>query len=286
MNTIPPIVDATLDHFNDLLDISREVPVMVDFWAEWCGPCQSLMPILTKLAGEYQGKFILAKVNIDAQQELAMQFGVRSVPTVILFRHGKPVDQFMGVQPESEIRRFIEPHLSRPADARIQAARESLERHDAESALEQARAALAEDEAYVPAQLVLIEALLTAGKVEDAGARIDQLPVDMLADPAVERLRALRLFAEAAADAPEQAALEQAVAADEGDLEARYRLAARLVQAGDYEPALEHYLAILRRNRNFGDDAARKAMVAVFDLLGGSGSLVSRYRAKMAQALY
>ncbi|MDD3449992.1 MAG: thioredoxin, partial [Gammaproteobacteria bacterium] len=212
MNTIPTIVDATLDHFNDLLEISREVPVVVDFWAEWCGPCKSLMPILTKLAEEYQGKFILAKANIDAQQELAMEFGVRSVPTVILFRHGKPVDQFMGAQPEAEVRRFIDAHLSRPADARIQAARESLERHDVESALEQARTAVAEDEAYTPAQLVLIEALLTAGKVEDAGARLDQLPVDMLADPAVGRLRALRLFAEAAADAPEQAALERAVA--------------------------------------------------------------------------
>ncbi len=286
MNAQPYIIDATLENFAQILERSQEIPVLVDFWAEWCGPCRSLLPVVTRLAEEYQGKFLLAKVNIDQQQELAMQFGVRSVPTVKLFRNGAQVDEFMGAQPESVLRAFLEPHLARPADEPLALAHAALERGDGATAVAAARQALAMDPDYSRAHLVLAEALLQSGELQEASTLIDQLPVELMADPAVARLRAQREFLGAAGASPDRAALEQALEADPGDSAARYQLGARLVLAGDYGGALEQFLTLLRRDRSYGDDAARKGMVAIFELLGNQGPLVSRYRTKMAQALF
>ncbi|HDK37520.1 MAG TPA: thioredoxin, partial [Thiolapillus brandeum] len=136
MDNSPYIVEITNDNYQTaVLEQSHKVPVLVDFWASWCQPCQMLMPVLANLAEQYQGKFILAKINTEEQQELAAQFGIRSIPTVKLFRNGDPVDEFAGALPESEIRKFLEKHISRESDAMVDQAEQLLLQGDLENAL-------------------------------------------------------------------------------------------------------------------------------------------------------
>jgi putative thioredoxin len=286
MNASPFIVETTAENFAEIVARSAEVPVLMDFWAPWCGPCQMLLPIVTRLAEQYQGKFILAKVNIDEQQGLAVEFGVRSVPTVKLFRNGQVVEEFLGAQPESVIRRLLDQHIARESDHVRATAAAALARGDTEQALESLRAAAEMDPDNPRVALDLAQALLAAGEVDQAEATLGGLPIDLMADPQVAVLRAELLFTRAAATAPARAQLERAVAANPADLAARYQLAARMVQSEELEAALEQLLEILRRDRSFGDDAGRKGMLAVFDILGGRGELVSRYRPRMFNAMH
>ena len=140
----PYIIDVTRENYAQVMKASFEVPVLIDFWASWCQPCQALMPVLAKLADEYQGKFVLGKLNTEEQQEIAAQFGIRSIPNVKLFRNGQPVDEFMGALPERAVREFLDRHIARESDVTVQEAREKLAAGDADAAialLNQARAA-------------------------------------------------------------------------------------------------------------------------------------------------
>lgn len=280
------IIDVTTDNFARVVEQSMQVPVLVDFWAAWCQPCKALLPIVEKLAAEYQGRFLLAKVNIDEQQALANQFAVRSVPTVKLIRDGRIVDEFSGALPESQVRAFIDKHMEQPADRYLAAAEQAWENGDtaqAEAILRQVMSEVPNDHR---AQLMLAELRAATGNTDEATQLLAALPTDLALSPQAEALRARLTFATAAAGAPEIETLQQTLAANPKDSQARHRLAARLVLAGDFEGALEQLLELVRRDRAYGDDAGRKGMLQIFDLLGGQGELVNRYRRLMFTAMH
>ena len=282
----PFIVTVTAANFEAVvIDGSFDRPVLVDFWADWCAPCRMLMPILAKLAQDYAGKFILAKLNTEEEQALAAQFGIRNLPTVQLFKDGQPVDQFMGALPEGQIREFLDRHLPRASDSALAQADALLAAGDLARARDLIGRARVEDPDNP--RLALTEARLSAaeGNFAEAQARLERLPIELAHDPEVAALRGQLLFAAVAAEAPDASALEARLAGDAGDSEARYQLAVHRVLSGQYEAALDLLLEVVKRDRGYGEDAGRKAMLAVFDLLGG-GELVTRYRARMMNALY
>jgi putative thioredoxin len=280
------VVTVTAENFQQVvLEGSRERPVLVDFWAEWCAPCRVLGPVLDKVADSLGGKLLVAKVDTEAQQALAMQFGIRSLPTVKLFWDGQPVDEFMGALPESEVRAFLERYIPRESDNLLGQADALLLRGELERAGELVANARAEDPDNP--RVAIAEARIQAvqGNFDEAERSLNGLPLDAQDLPEIKTLRARMAFDRAVSGAPEPAQLAARLAADAGDSEARYQLAAHKVLAEDYQGALEDLLTLLRRDRKYGDDAARKAMVQVFELLGG-GELVARYRAKMTSALF
>jgi len=282
----PYIIEINEENWQSaVLEQSRRVPVLVDFWASWCQPCQMLMPILAKLAEEYQGKFVLAKVNTEEQQNLAAQFGIRSIPTVKLFKEGRPVDEFAGALPESEIRRFLDRHIPRESDAQVERARSLLLQGDAEGALKILEAAKAADPTNVNIDIATAQAKAAVGDASAALGIIEKLPLEAQQKPEVQRLKGLLHFEAIASGNADPAELAARLEKNSDDHEARRRLAARKVLEEDYEAALELLLELMRRDRKFGDDAARRDMVAIFDLLG-EDPLVSRYRSRMMNLLY
>lgn len=287
MANSPFVVTATVQNFEtDVLEASFQRPVLIDFWADWCAPCRMLMPVLAKLAEEYRGKFLLAKVDTEAERELAAQFGIRSLPTVMLLKDGRPVDQFMGALPEGQVREFLDRHLPRASDALLVQVERLLQSGDvaaAEALVEQARAS---DPDNSRIHLAEVRVKAAAGDVAAAQELLERLPLDLIDDPEVGALRAQLTFAGALVDAPPEAEVAARLEANPKDSEARYRLAAYRVAQGDHAGALEALLTLLKQDRGWNEDAARKGMVMIFDMLGGEGDLVARYRAKMLSALY
>jgi putative thioredoxin len=290
MSDSPYIIEVTEENFQSvILDGSMQQPVLIDFWASWCQPCQALMPLLAKLADEYQGKFILAKINTEEQQAIAAQFQIRSIPAVKLVYQGKLVDEFAGALPESEVRAFLDKHIPQ-------------EKSEADNALEQAYTLLMQgesDQAAVLIQQVLKaepsnpQAILafaklkaTLGDMSAATEALDSLPKEEQDKPEVAAMRAQMLFDHVASEAPAIEDLNAMLLADEKNSEARFQLAAQLVMQAQLETALEHLLVLMRSDREYGDDAARKAMIQVFDILGGDHPITKTYRTRMFNYLY
>jgi len=278
--------DATVEAFQQqVIDASHQVPVLVDFWATWCGPCQTLMPLLTRLAEDYQGQFLLAKVEIDQQQQLATHFGVRSVPTVKLVKNGQIVDEFTGALPEGEIRAFLDKHIEKESDRRMQQAVALYEQGEVEPALQQMQQIILDDDSNMKNRVIFAEALIKEQRYEDARQLLNSLSMDVQMTPEVSALYAQLEFSETLNQADDVETLQQRIEADPKDSEARYQLSAQYLSQGDYEPAMEQLLEIVRRDRGYQDDAGRKGLLRIFEMLGNSGELVSKYRRKLAQAL-
>jgi putative thioredoxin len=280
------LMDVTAGDFDSaVLEESFRRPVLVDFWAAWCGPCQMLMPVLAKLVDEYAGKFRLAKVNSDEQQGLASQFGVRSLPTVMCFRDGKPVDQFMGVQPESAIRAILDKYVERASDPMRKRALEKLESGDASGAAADLQAAVASDPEHHVLKIDLARALLQAGDAEGAEHQLNLLPMDVHEQEAVKQLRARLVFAKTTAR-EDLGALEQAVRDNTDDPAAMERLAAAYMVAGRSQEAMALYLKLMQRHRAHNDNAGQRGLLAAFEVLGPRHELVNEYRRKMVSLLY
>ncbi|MDA8361076.1 MAG: thioredoxin [Gammaproteobacteria bacterium] len=278
--------DVTQESFEtDVLERSRTVPVLVDFWAAWCGPCKMLMPMLAKLAEEYQGRFFLAKVNSDEQQELATRYGIRSLPTIKLFSNGAVVGEFVGVQPERSIRALLDRHIARPSDRLVHEALEAEARGDAAGALDILRRVHSEDAANDRAIVHLGRMLLEQGADTQAEQILARISPAGRADPDLAPLLTRLEFIRMTVAAPPLAELEKRVQAQPGDMQARHWLGARYLLAGHYEAALEQWLTMVRENRQFGNDAGRKALLAAFNFLGGKGELVRKYRNLLSLAL-
>ncbi len=279
------IVDVNTGNFESaVIEASFNAPVMVDFWAPWCNPCKMLMPVVTQLAEEFAGKFILAKVNVDENQDLAMQFNARSVPTVKIFRNGAVVDEFMGAQPEGTIRDILDRHIERDSDKLRTEAQQKIEQGDIDGAIALLQQANQDDPDNPRVRLDLIMAMFLNENYEEVDAAIKALPMAERDTPEIQGLSNRLLFARASAEADDIGTLRDTLETEPNNSEARYQLAAQLVVDGDLEAALGELLILLMRDRAYGDDAARKAMVAILDSSSDT-AFSSQWRRKMASAI-
>ena len=269
----------------DVLQASARVPVLVDFWAPWCAPCRALKPILEKLAGEYQGRFLLAKVDSDEHPELSARFGVRGIPNVKAFVDGKLADEFTGALPESGVRAFIERLIPTPGEKLRRAARTLLAQGDFDEAERHLRSALDLEPANHALRLDLVELLLAKSSHAEAErlfAPISERERDKRAD----RLYSVLDLWKKSQQLPAIAELEASLAADPGDLPSRLALGERLAADRRYESALAALLEVVRADKGALRTSARKLMVDVFDLAAEQSELVSQYRRLLAGALY
>ncbi len=282
----PYIADVSAQDFEaQVIARSREVPVLVDFWAGWCAPCRMLKPVLEKLAQEYQGKFFLAKVDTDREQPLAAQYGVRSLPTVQLFRDGKAVDGFMGAQPEGAVRALLDKHVARASDTLVRDALTAQQAGDLDKAATLLHQAVENDPTNDRAKLALAALCLARGRLVDAEALLKSLSPEARAGAEAAMLKAHMEFARLADGSPSLPELERKLAAAPADSETRLHLSARQVVNGQYEAAMQNLLEIVRHDRKYRDDAGRKTLLTVFQLLGNNHELVKKYRPLLASAL-
>ncbi len=270
---------------SQVIEASHQQPVLVDFWATWCGPCQSLMPILEHLAESYQGKFLLAKVEIDSQQALASQFGVRSVPTVKLVKNGQIIDEFTGALPEGQIRTFLDKHIENESEQLMQQALMMYQNGETEAALSQMGQILQADPDNQNNKITYAGILLREQHIDEAKKWLASLTADALDNPQVQAMQAQLEFMHIVENAPDMTSLRQTVAEDPANSEARYQLSAHAILQGQFDTAFEQLLEVVKRDRKYQDDAGRKALLRLFDLLGDQHELVSSYRRKLAMAL-
>ncbi|MBW8851914.1 MAG: thioredoxin [Xanthomonadales bacterium] len=284
----PHVFDATAQNFEtEVLQRSLQTPVLVDFWAEWCGPCKTLGPILEKLAGEYGGAFRLAKIDVEAEQELGAAFQIRSIPTVVLVKDGQLVDGFQGALPEGQLREFLKHHGIEPgADAGIagDAEEDAPAPVDPQAEVARLREAAAAEPDKAELKLDLALALLQTGEADEAERLLDALPANLATDDRTVRARARLGFAALLKDAPPVEQLEAAVAMDGGDLQARHLLGVRHLVAGRSEEGLEEFIEMLRRDRAYADGLPRRALIDAFRVIEDE-DLVGRYRRKMSSLL-
>jgi putative thioredoxin len=278
-------IDVTSANFRPVvLDGSHSAPVIIDFWAPWCAPCRVLKPILEKLADEYAGRFTLAKINSDENPDIAAQFAVRGIPAVKAVVDGTLVDEFTGALPESQVRAFIERVLPSPSELVRKEARILMDRGDTAEALDKLDRALTLDPRNEAARVDKLETLVALGRIDAARELINSLNPRTLDEPRVATLRAKLEFAGGASE--DHTTLVNRIAQNPDDLHARLALARNFVTTQQYEQALEQLIEIIRKDRKFGDDAGRRTMLDVFNLLGNQGELVSKYRRMLSSALY
>ena len=290
MSDSPYIFDISgaPDFDQRVIEASFNTPVLVDFWADWCAPCKALMPVLAQITEGYRGSLLLAKVNCDIEQEVVMRFGVRSLPTVVLFKDGQPVDGFAGAQPESAIRAMLQPHVAEPApevEDPLDIARELFDAGQTSEAETLLKQVLGDDNESAEALILYARCLAERGEAKDAAAVLDAVKGDEHKQ-AIASARAQLTFLEQAGTLPDAAELKSRVAQDPNDDEACYQLAVQQLSRQQYDAALEGLLKLFVRNRTYADGLPHKTLLQVFDLLGSDHPLVTQYRRKLYQALY
>lgn len=317
------MIDVTMQNFEaEVIEASMTTPVLVDFWAPWCGPCKSLGPVLEKLETDYGGRFKLVKINSDDEQQIAGAFGIRSIPTCILLMGGRPVDGFMGAQPEGQVRQFLDKHL--PSEGELVAQAEADEAQaliaegDTEAALTKLRDALAQAPDNDDARHDLIKLLIGEGELEEAQAALaptlTRIPVPLRFQALGQWIDALQFVSTDPRGAWTMAQFDAAIAENKRDFDTRLAKARLLMASGDLQAAMDELLEIIMRDKTWNDDVARKTYVAILELLspppaktqdnatgktaGGieiagkavaeldpQAELVSRYRRKLSMAL-
>ncbi len=267
---------------------SMHKPVLVDFWAQWCAPCKVLMPVLEKITASYAGELLLAKVDCDVEQDIVARLGVQSLPTVVLFKDGKPVDGFTGAQSESDIRALLAKHVAEPAAPAADPLKiaqnlfDSGEFAQAEALL---KALLSGDDQQPAALVLYARCLAERGALADSEAVLNSVTAEEQKH-AIAAVRAQLTFLRQAAELPDLAVLKARLAKDANDDEALLQLSIQQLARQYYEPALDNLLQLFVRNRSFAEGAAHKTLLQVFELLGTEHPLVTLYRRRLYQALY
>jgi putative thioredoxin len=292
-SALPPdaIKDSDLQHFTqDVLVASREVPVIVDFWAPWCGPCKQLTPVLEKVVRQAGGKVKLVKVNVDENQAIAQQLRIQSIPAVFAFKNGQPVDGFAGALPESQVKAFVQrltgdsgPSEVERAVALARQAREAGEFDRAVSIYGQVLRAEPDNPAALGG---LAQCYVANGDMKQAREVLDAVPAKHANDPEVAAARAAMALAEQAENLGDMAELQHAVEANPADHQARYDLSLALVARGEREQAVEQLLAIVRADRNWNEQAARKQLVTLFEAFGHADPLTIASRRRLSSLLF
>lgn len=295
------IIDGTEATFaKDVIEASMQQPVIVDFWAEWCGPCKTLGPVIEKVVTAATGAVKLVKIDTESNQQLAMQMRIQSIPTVYAFYQGQPVDGFMGALPESQVQAFVDKLIAAAGGAAggdgasaEASAEDVLERADAalaagqnEQARDLYRAVLEQDQTNVKAYTGFARAMLAEGRLAEVQSLMEQVPEELLAQPEIISLAGMIGLAEQASALPDTATLQAAVDANADDHGARHTLAQALLGRGQPETGADHLLEIMRRDREWNDDGARQALLALFDALGQSAPLTVAYRKKLSALLF
>lgn len=283
------MIDASASSFErDVIEASRQKPVLVDFWAPWCGPCRVLGPMLEKLELAYAGRIRVVKINSDQEPKLAAQFAVRSIPYVVVFVDGQRVDAFVGALPEPRLRAFVDKLLPDPAEIERRKAAQLLQGGDVAGATSALRAAVVFEPQSDETRWALARLLLQQGAAEvlpEVGELLSGVSRTAQSDPSH---RALCLALDGrlkATQLPDAAGLQEAIAANPADLQARLDLAQLHVAQQAFEPVLEQLFEIVQRDRSFGDDIGRKSMLAVFDLMAGQPAQLAAWRRRLSSAL-
>lgn len=317
------MIDVTLANFEtEVIEASQTVPVLVDFWAPWCGPCKTLGPVLEKVEAAYAGRFKLVKINTEDEQQLAQAFGIRSIPTCVLMVQGQPLDGFMGALPEGQIKAFLDKHLpsedALQAQAHAEEAQQLAQAGDTQSAQARLADALAHDPGNDDLRFDYVKLLIGSGHLGEAAAALApalaQIPLQLRFEALAQWLNALEFVATDARGHWPLDEFEQRIAANKRDFDTRFAKSRLLIAQGDWEAAMEELLEIIMRDKKWADEAPRKTYVALLELLtppkpkadpaasgksaGGlelagqlvpqqdpQAELVARYRRKLSMAL-
>jgi len=317
------MIDVTMANFEtDVIAASQTTPVLVDFWADWCGPCKSLGPLLEKLETAYEGRFTLVKINADTEQQLAGAFGIKSLPTCILLMGGRPVDGFMGALPEGKVREFLDKHLPSEGELNAQADAQEAEHLMAEGDTDAALAKLQEALSLNPAddetRYNFVKLLIAVGDLEEAQAalapKLTEIPLQLRFDALNYWLQALQFVSTDERGAWTFEQFDALIEKNKRDFDTRFAKARLLIAAGQMEQAMEELLEIIMRDKTWNNEAARKTYVSILELMtppknksddaahgktaGGieltgkaalqedpQAELISRYRRKLSMAL-
>ncbi len=269
----------------EVVERSQEIPVLVDFWADWCAPCQSLVPVLEKLDSDYQGQLQIAKINTDEQRGLAELNGIRSLPTLRLYRNGEVVEEAMGAQPEAVLRELIDAYVPRASDKILQDIQVLVSEGQTDTAKSMLEQGMREDPANTNLPMALARLCMADGQLDRAGELLGALPRDQRDSDDGKNLKLLLEFARVAAEADDVDSLSATLQEDPTNVRAWHQLGAHQITSGDYGDALESFMELLKRDRNHGDNAAKRGLIALFSLLGENDERVGLYRRRMANLL-